>query len=67
MSCLGGVVVGVLATGRMGHRFKPGQGGGFLRAIKICYTHFFGWKVKPDAPCHKILQHVNDPLRYFKY
>jgi hypothetical protein len=34
-SRLGGVVVSVLATGPKGCRFEPGQGDGFLRAIKI--------------------------------
>jgi hypothetical protein len=37
---LGGVVVGVLATGSKGCGFEPGQGDGFLRAIKICSTPF---------------------------
>jgi hypothetical protein len=32
---LGGVVVSVLATGPKGCGSKPGQGDGFLRAIKI--------------------------------
>jgi hypothetical protein len=35
MSCLGGVVVSVLANGPKGCSFEPGQGNGFLRAIKI--------------------------------
>jgi hypothetical protein len=34
MSCLGGVVVSVLATGPKGWWFKPGQGNGFLMEIK---------------------------------
>jgi hypothetical protein len=38
--------------------FKPGLGYGFLRAIKIHSIPFFGWEVKPDAPCHTILRHV---------
>jgi hypothetical protein len=33
---LGGVVVSVLTTGPKGCGFKPGQGDGFLMAIKIC-------------------------------
>jgi hypothetical protein len=37
-SCLGGVVVSVLATGPKGRRFEPSEGGGFLRAIKIHST-----------------------------
>jgi hypothetical protein len=43
-SRLGGVVVSVLATGPKGHWFKPGQGNGFLRTIKICGTPSFRWK-----------------------
>jgi hypothetical protein len=34
-SRLGGVVVSVLATGPKGCGLEPGQGDGFLRAIKI--------------------------------
>jgi hypothetical protein len=60
-------VVSVLATGPKGHGFKPSQRDGFLRAIKIGSTHSFGWEIKPDVPCHKILWHVKDPLRYFRY
>jgi hypothetical protein len=37
---------------------KPGRGDGALRTIKIRNTHSFGWKVKPETPCHKILRHV---------
>jgi hypothetical protein len=40
-SCFGGVVFSVLATGPKGCRFEPGQGDGFLRAIKICSTPSF--------------------------
>jgi hypothetical protein len=39
------------------------QGDGFLRVIKICSTLFFGWEVRPEAPCHKILQHVKNYLQ----
>jgi hypothetical protein len=35
---LGGVVVSVLATGSKVYGFEPGQGDGFLRAIKIRST-----------------------------
>jgi hypothetical protein len=35
VSCLGGIVVSMLATGSKGCGFEPGQGDGFLRAIKI--------------------------------
>jgi hypothetical protein len=51
---LSGIVVSVLATGPEGWGFKPGRGDGFLRAIKIRSTPFFGWEVKPEVPCHKI-------------
>jgi hypothetical protein len=62
-SRLGGVVVNVLATGPRGHGFKPGQGNGFLRAIKISITPSFGWEVKPEFPYRKILRHVEDLLK----
>jgi hypothetical protein len=55
---LGGVVVSVLATVHKGHGFEPCQGDGFLRAIKIRITPSFGWEVKPEVPCRKILRHV---------
>jgi hypothetical protein len=35
--------------------------------IKVCSTPSFGWEVKPEVPCRKILRHVKDPLRYFRY
>jgi hypothetical protein len=43
-SHLGGVVVSVLATEPSGRGFKPGQGDGYLMAIKIRSTPSFGWK-----------------------
>jgi hypothetical protein len=66
-SPLDGVVVSVLATGPKGRGFKPGRGDGFLRAIKIRSTPSFGWEVKPEAPCSKILRHVKDLLTYLRY
>jgi hypothetical protein len=48
---LGAVVVSVLATGPKGRGFRPGRGDGFLRAIKIRSTPFFGWEVKPEVLC----------------
>jgi hypothetical protein len=39
---LGGVVVIALATGPKGRGFEPGQGDGFLRALKIRSTPSFG-------------------------
>jgi hypothetical protein len=65
--CLSGVVVNVLATGPKGCAFKPGQGDGFLRAIKIHSTPSFRWEVKLEVPYRKILRCVKDPLRYFRY
>jgi hypothetical protein len=55
-------MVSVLATVHKGCGFKPSQDDGFLRAIKIRSTTFFGWKVKPEVTCHKILRHVKGPL-----
>jgi hypothetical protein len=60
-------VVSVLATGPKDRGFKPGRGDGFLRAIKIRSTPSFGWEVKPEVSCRKILRLVKDPLRYFRY
>jgi hypothetical protein len=37
---------------------------GFLRAIKICNMTSFGGELKSSAPCHEILRHIKDPLRY---
>jgi hypothetical protein len=44
-------VVSVLATGPKGCRLEPGQGDGFLRAIKM-----------RKVQCHKILRHVKELL-----
>jgi hypothetical protein len=55
MSRLGDVVVSVLATGPKGRGLKPGRGDVFLMAIQIRSTPSFGWEVKPDVPCRKIL------------
>jgi hypothetical protein len=59
-------VVSVLVAGPKSRGFKPGRGDGFLAAIKIPSTHS-SWEVKPEVPCSKILRHVKDPLRYFRY
>jgi hypothetical protein len=48
----------MLATRPKGRGFKPGQGDGFLRAIKIRSTPSFGWEVKPEVTCRKILRHM---------
>jgi hypothetical protein len=57
-SYLGGVVVSVLATVPKGRRFKPSRGDGFVRAIEIRSTPFFGWEVKLEGPYSKILRRV---------
>jgi hypothetical protein len=54
-------VVSVLAIGPKGCGFKPGRGDGFLRAIKIRSTPSFGWEVKPEVPCRKILGMLKIP------
>jgi hypothetical protein len=46
----GGVVVSVLATGPKGCEFEPGQGDGFLRAIKISSTPSFRMGSKAGGP-----------------
>jgi hypothetical protein len=60
-------VVSVFATGSNGRGFKPGRGDVSLRAIKIRSTPSFGWEVKPEVPCRKILRHVKDSLTYQRY
>jgi hypothetical protein len=55
-------MVSVLATGPKGRGFEPSEGDGFLRAIKVSSIPSFGWKVKPEIPCRKILRHVKDLL-----
>jgi hypothetical protein len=57
-SRLSGVLVSVFATGPKSRSLKYIQGDGFLRAIKIRSTLSFGWEIKSEAPCRKILQHV---------
>jgi hypothetical protein len=59
---LGGVVVSMLATGPKGRGLEPGQGDGFLRARKFRSTPSFGWEVKSEVPCRKILRRVKDLL-----
>jgi hypothetical protein len=57
-------VVSVLVAGPKGRKFRHCRGDGFLRAIKIRSTPSFGWDVKPEVPCRKILRHVKDLLTY---
>jgi hypothetical protein len=61
VSHFGGVLVSVLTIGPKGHRFKPSQGDGFLRTIKICSTPSFAGEVKPEAPHCNFLWHVTEP------
>jgi hypothetical protein len=56
-------VVSVLVTGPKGSGFELSHGNGFLRAIKIRSTPSFGWEVKPEVPCHKILRRGKDLLK----
>jgi hypothetical protein len=67
LSHLDGVVVSVLTLDPRVCKFKPSQGNEFLRVIKIRSTPSFRWGVKPEAPCHKILGHVEDLLTYQRY
>jgi hypothetical protein len=60
-------VVSVTVTGLLGHGLKPGRGDGFLRAIIIRSTPSFGWEVKPELSCRKILRHVKDSLTCQRY
>jgi hypothetical protein len=53
-------ITGPQVIGPKGRRFEPGQGDGFLRTIKIRSTSSFGWEVKPEIPCRRILRHVKD-------
>jgi hypothetical protein len=62
-SRLGGVVVSVLATGPKVCGFEPGQGDGFLRAIKTRSTPSFGWEVKLEVQCRKIYGMLKDVLK----
>jgi hypothetical protein len=56
-------MVKVLATGPKVRGFKRGRDDGFLRALKVRSTLSFGWEVKSEAPCRKILRHVKNRLQ----
>jgi hypothetical protein len=56
-------MLSVLAIEPKVHGFEPGQGAIFLRVIKIHITPSFRVKVKPEARCRKILQHVKYHLQ----
>jgi hypothetical protein len=53
-------MVSVLDIGPKVCGLKPGQGDGFLRAIKIHSTSSFRGEVKLEAPCCKILWYVKE-------
>jgi hypothetical protein len=55
-------MVSVLTIGSKVRGFKPSQGDGFLRAIKVRSKTFFGGKVNLEAPCRKTLRHVKKTL-----
>jgi hypothetical protein len=50
----------------VGRGFKPGRGDGILTAIKIRSIPSFGWEVKLEVPCRKILRHVKNPLTHLQ-
>jgi hypothetical protein len=54
-------VVSVFVTGPNRRGFKPGRSDGFLMAITIRSTPPFGWEVKPEVPCRKLLRLVKEP------
>jgi hypothetical protein len=60
MSRFGDVVVSVHTTGQKGRGFIPCRGDVFLIAINSRSKPSAGCEVKPEVPCHKILQHVKD-------
>jgi hypothetical protein len=61
---LGSIIVGVLAIGPKVRGFKLSQGNGYLRAIKIHSTPYFGGEAQPSDPCRKILRHVKITCKY---
>jgi hypothetical protein len=56
-------VISVLTIGTKSRGFKHNRDE-FLRAIKIHSTHSFGWEVKPETLCCKILKHVKIACKY---
>jgi hypothetical protein len=62
--CLHDLMLSVLAIEPKVHGFEPGQDAIFFREIKIHITPSFRVKVKPEAPCCKILRHVNITCKY---
>jgi hypothetical protein len=55
-------MVSALGTGLKVRGFKPGRGDRFLSAIQIHSTPSFGEKLKPSAPCRKIVRYVKISL-----
>jgi hypothetical protein len=58
-------MVSVLAIGSKVRAFKPRRGEGFLKAIKsaACSPSGGGGRIKPSAPCGKILRHVENKFK----
>jgi hypothetical protein len=56
----------MLAIGHRLPEFIPGRKRWIFEATKIRSTTYFGWEIKPSAPCRKILRHIKDTLRYDK-
>jgi hypothetical protein len=61
-----GLVNIVITIGPKVRWFKPGRRRWFFKGYKNPSTTFFGGKVKPSAPCGKILRHIKNPYRYGK-
>jgi hypothetical protein len=57
-------MVRVLAIEPNVHGFKLSRGRLILRTIKIRSMVYFKEKIKPSAPCRKILRHVKNPSKY---
>jgi hypothetical protein len=57
------LVVSVLATGPKGCGFEPAKAMDCNGDKKIRSTPSFGWEVKSEVPCRKILRQVKDILK----
>jgi hypothetical protein len=57
-------MIGVIAIGPKVRRSKSGRGDGFLRAIEMPNTTYFGDEVNREAQCNKILRHIKITYRY---
>jgi hypothetical protein len=61
---LGGLVVAILSLDPTFVGSNPDEDDGFLRAIKIRSTTFFGGEVKPLVPCRKVFRYVKENYEY---